>query len=116
MESLKKYITTEFAGMAFNDSTKSNRLILVTSAGVIIGDPVISEETDSAISSLANVSKDIANEYREKNSIPDSPLDGNDGFICLKNVTIKSPHTTTNIPFLNVFFDQIIGISLGNMD
>lgn len=116
MENLKKYIITEFAGMAFNSSTKSNRLILVTSTGIIIGDPAFDEETDSAISSLVNVSKDIANEYREENNLPDSPLDGNDGFICLKNVTIKSPNTTTNIPFLNVFFDQIIGISLGDMD
>lgn len=114
METLKKYVTTEFASMAFN--AKNDHLVLVTSAGIIMGDPAISEETDSATSSLVDISKDIAGEYRKNNNIPDSPLDGNDGFICLKNVTVKSPHTTSHFSFLIVFFDQIIGISIGNMD
>ena len=42
----------------------------------------------------------------------DAQLDGDDGFFTLKNVTIQSANTTANVPFMVVFFDQVIGVTI----
>lgn len=55
--------------------------------------------------------------YREDRNIPEGTmLDGNDGYIALKNVTINNGKNPFNIPFLCVFYDQIIGVSIGKIN
>ena len=43
---------------------------------------------------------------------------GNDGYIILKDVKIRSTssNTITHMPFMVVFYDQIIGVSIGNIN
>ena len=103
---------------------KPNNLLLVTTAGVISGTPVASiDDTDNTdnttdlATSLTSVAHQMAITYRKENNIsPNSPLDNTDGYIALKDVTIRNGNTGIDTPFLCVFFDQIIGISFGNIN
>ena len=115
MQSLKKELITRFCALSTVEGLESNRVVLLTPAGMIIGDLITENEETETNSLLSNFSYDIAHGYREENNLPDNPLDGSDGFLCLKNVSIKSGTATFNIPYMNVFFDQIVGVSLGNI-
>lgn len=113
MESFKKYLISSFKSLPITCDMKGSKIVLVTQAGVIIGTPLATGETDKAIQSLEDITTACALEYRRENSIPDSQyFDGNDGCISLKDVQFKSGGTTYTFNFLNVFYDQIIGITL----
>mgnify|MGYP004462421655 CR=1 FL=1 len=114
MSTLKKDLILKFSCMPTLPELANNHLLLVTATGVISGDIITDSESDTALSILAKVSKSIADDYKNDEGTTDS-LDGNDGFIALKNVTIKSSNCITTLDFLNVFFDQIIGVSIGKI-
>lgn len=115
MNSLKKELITCFGVSTTMDSLKNNRLVLLTSVGVIIGTFVShDDETNSEpVKFLDQISVDIACNYKQQNNIDSkTPLDGNDGFLSLKDVQIKSGNNTLNFNFINIFFDQIIGVTI----
>lgn len=117
MHAFKKDLILQFAALASEPASPSNHLVLLTSAGIITGDIILDDEKDPDVSSLTKFTTDTAMDYRKEYQLPDdSHLDGNDGCICLKNVTINLSRVTTHIPFLSVFFDQIIAVSIGNLD
>lgn len=114
--SLKKQIIQNFFGITLlQKEFGNNQLILVTSLGLIAGTSInINEDATSTL--LLDLTDQFANDYIEKNALDkDNPLNGNDGFISLTDVTIKTSHATFNLPFLNVFYDQIIGVTIGNI-
>ncbi len=115
MNTLKKHLVHSYSCVPLVDSMKDNKLIVVTPSGVISGTPVTNDETDESIKVFCDISNKFTKEYREENSIDDSQgLDGNDGFFMLKDVTLRSGSNTYNFGFLNVFFDQIIAVTVGN--
>lgn len=117
METLKKYLAFSYYSLPLIDSLKDHKLVLVTPAGVIMGSPIAKNESDDSISGLATVATDFVSDYRTKYSLdPEKPLDGNDGFLILKDVTLQSGTSTHHFDILNVFYDQIIAISIGKIN
>lgn len=113
MTTLKKDLISQFAAMTSLDSMKGSHLMLLTSAGIVIGTVVSSDETDPAILPMAKTTYKLVEGYYEENRLPaNTPLQGNDGFFLLKNAVIQSSNTTTKIPFMVVFYDQVIAVSV----
>ena len=118
MESLKKYLIRCFKKMPTIDGMEKNSVILFTSAGIICGTPVgITDDVSNPADFLTETMKKLVKSYRDDNNISDEAfLDGNDGCVALKNVTIQNDQQKLNIPFLCVFIDQIVGVSIGSFD
>ena len=113
MNTLKKEIILSTMCMA---TDSNNNLVCVTPSGMIVGTPV--ESTN-----ILNENDDMANWFSALNTRIENSLSSsnelntaNDGVILLKDVTIKSGIASYSLPYLNLFFDQIIGISLGNIN
>jgi hypothetical protein len=125
LSTLKKEIIIKFALATSLDQLEGNELIIVTSFGIITGslageindiDIDFDDKNQVGVAFLTNITHDLVSDYQKKNSIDkDQLLDGNDGFISLTDVVIKTSTTTFNLHFLNVFYDQIIGVTLGNV-
>ena len=113
MDSLKKYMIASFFSLPRTCDMKSCKIVLVTQAGVIIGSPSEKDEADKAIQGLKDFSAMCSANYRQNHSLDDSQrLEGNDGYLILKDVQFKSGGATYTFNYLNVFFDQIIGVTL----
>ncbi len=109
--SLKKYITINFSKVELNDN---EQFIVVTSAGVASGKPLLNGE-NALLPNYAQFLVDTVHEYRSNNGISeDEPLCGDDGFIVLTDVTLNASNLITHMPYLIVFTDQIVGISIGS--
>lgn len=115
MESLKNYIIRGIATIPSIEGMEKNKIILVTSCGLIIGE-IFKSTNDLSLSNAFFTAVDtIASTYLENNKLsPDFIPDGNDGYILLKNVTIKNTTGDIALPTLCVFYDQIIGATIGN--
>lgn len=113
MQSLKKELITSWGVSTTIDALKDKRLVLLTPAGLIIGTFVSSaENTDSeTMKFLYDFSSNVARDYKEENNIT-TLLDGNDGFMSLKDVQINSGNFNLHLPFINIFYDQIIGVTI----
>ncbi|WP_195410998.1 hypothetical protein [Ruminococcus sp. BSD2780120874_150323_B10] len=98
-------------------------MILTTSAGIISGKVPSEQEIDDE-NSLCGVLYEICDntkeEYLKNISSTDSEpvIVGNDGYIILKDVKIRSTSsdTITHMNFMVVFYDQIIGVTIGNIN
>ena len=53
MTTLKKDLIKQFSAMTTFETMKDSRLVLITSAGMIIGTAVPAEEADPAVSSMS---------------------------------------------------------------
>ncbi|MBD5449698.1 MAG: hypothetical protein HDR28_06010 [Lachnospiraceae bacterium] len=115
MESLKKTLIRIYSAIPFMDKLKDQKLIIITHAGIITGIPIAKDECNEIDNEMASMSLMCIEGYRKEHSIDESqPIDGNDGFISLKDVDFKSGALTCHFNILNVFFDQIVGITIGN--
>lgn len=114
METLKKQIIRTFATVTDAEALKQSKVIITTALGLISGKMYNSEDVeqeDIGNRFVADFAEGIAKKYDLAN------IDGNDGFILLKDVTILTGSKNTfNIPNLIVFYDQIIGITIGSID
>ncbi|MEG2255099.1 MAG: hypothetical protein RSC33_07215 [Vagococcus sp.] len=119
LPSLKKILIQKYAFLTTSDELRANNLILLTAAGTIIGKMILDDPENQDTSSdnlISKISAEFATQYRTDNGIGDEEyLTGNDGFICLKDVQVISGVKTTNLPFLAVFYDEIIAATLGNI-
>ncbi len=123
LPSLKKEIITRFALAPTLEQLKDNQLIIVTSFGIISGtlaneinDIDFDDRNQVSIAVLGKLTGNIISEYKKSNSIDeDQLLEGNDGCIPLVDVVVKTSTATFNLHFLNVFYDQIIGVTIGNV-
>ncbi len=119
MHSLKKEIICHFTSLPSIEGLERNQLIVYTAAGVFAGTPVLeAPQNGSDIgTALFSLIENCSADYRSENHIPDGQLlDGNDGAILLSDVTLISGQSRINIPTLAIFFDQIIGISIGTLN
>ena len=121
-QSMKKSVILVFS----EASTQiKNSLILMTPMGLICGKVsaaeipteeelnkihgcATTEESASVIATLLSAAR---------HNYGDDPIIGNDGYLALTDVTVKgSGGATFNVGNLVVFYDQIIGITLGSFD
>lgn len=118
--SLKKETVYGYSAIPSIQALETNKLTLVTAAGIIIGTPVkddVDSDADADVEMLKTVNSTIIDNYRHDNNIEENkPTSGNDGFIELKDVTLISGSTRSNFKFLNVFFDQIIAVTIANIE
>lgn len=124
--SLKKQIVDEVYAFMATEAFQGNYLILLTAAGTILGKPVL--ETEAQYEDLENgmlndknavaLTFEMIDESKRqyKKYVPDnSPLSGNDGYILLKDVTVRANDgVRLNFSTMIVFYDQIIGVTFGN--
>lgn len=110
----KKFIATSASKLPLLEDLKDFNLVLLTGAGTIIGYPVSVDDTDVTAQDLAKTFNHFANEYKNETNIDkDELLPQNDGMIYLKNVTVNNGLRTVHLPFLSVFFEDVIGITIG---
>ena len=119
--SLKKSIIIAMSTVPEVEGLENNDVILITSAGNICGKLIPVEEIENKTSYnavFANLCNQVKEDYLKENPSAKSSLSGNDGYLILTDVKIKSTssNTTTQLPFLVVFYDQIIGVSVGSID
>ncbi len=117
--SLKKIIISNLCNITELEALKDNDINLLTPSGIISGrlsKRSNEEEPTNGNDVLAETMEGFSQRYKEvyniKNSVP-----GNDGFIILENVTIRQigSESTCILDQLTVFYDQIVGISLGKI-
>jgi len=114
VETLKKQIVRTIAAAMQAEGMEQNKVIILTAGGLIAG-TVYSEEnfskTDLSHCLVPGLAEAAVKDYDT------SILDGNDGYLPLSDVTIKNgPNNSMKVPSLIVFYDQIIGITLGNFN
>lgn len=114
MHSLKKELIVKFALSTTVEEMENNKLILLTPAGLVSGE-LVTESNSPEVQVLDAFTNKLATQYKEDNNIDEATyLDGNDGYLSLENVTINHGSSSIKMPFINVFFDQIIGVTLGS--
>ena len=112
MRTLKKQIILGLATATDLEVLKNNKLFLVTPIGIISGRPCdennTAENVDGA-SFLSSLTEKLVEDFDSEN------IEGNDGFLTLTDVTVQmAGNFTYSLPHLVVFYDQIIGVTLGN--
>jgi len=118
--SFKKDLIQYYSLFANSEKSGENKLMLVTAAGIIYGTLIQlneSEPKDTKDAELiAYITNQHAKEYCSKYQLSnDVSLPGGDGGIGLKDVSIKSANGTFCLPFLFVFYDQVIAATIGNI-
>lgn len=109
-KSLKKAIIKTFQLAPEMNGLEKNDVILTTPIGLICGKPVKEEEITDAwntYKALLGIAKEDFN---------DSDISGDDGYFVLAEATIRPPNGgKINLGHIIVFYDQIIGVSLGTL-
>lgn len=110
----KKAILAGYAHSIFLKGFETNRLFLVTAAGIISGIPVFDEKTDNLNITVAQALNSAALEAVSKADSPDEERSTGSGeFILLRDARFEATTPVVNFPILTVFYDQIIAVSLG---
>jgi len=108
--SLKRTIIKSFAYAPEVDALKDNHFTLMTSLGFIQG-RIPAEESGVTLQVFSDA---IYDNYRKDFNLgEDAKTPGNDGFLVLEDVTLRTPtNVTYNMKELIIFYDQIIGVTL----
>lgn len=115
---LKKEIITNFAVSTNLEELKDSSIVLLTAAGTIIGKiaNIKTDENGEPTEVIPAIINTVVKDFSEKSSVEES-LPGNDGYILLENAKVLHNNgSTTNIAHLTVFFDHIIGVTIGSLD
>ena len=131
---MKKYFSNKYVKInslnsltkAVNDSSnleKPNKLIILTANGIYMGtlrEPIDSEDyeiknNDDMITMyrklyLSVIDKTENSEDKDVERVSENPIT-----ITLENVEIRNNFGITKLSFVDIFIDQIIGISLGSI-
>lgn len=113
---LKKDLILSYAYLTESKSfdLDKNSILLLTPFGIISGKLLDRDVkyTDNALIVLNEINKQTSDKYLEEHD----SISDNDGYIPLKDVTITCPNKSVfNMTSLNVFYDQVIGITMGNL-
>ena len=110
----KKAILAGYAHSISLKGFETNRLFLVTAAGIISGIPVFDEKTDNLNVTVAQTLNSAALEAVSKADSPDEERSTGSGeFSLLRDARFEATTPVVNFPILTVFYDQIIAVSLG---
>lgn len=129
---MKKYFSNKFVKISclnsfmnvINDTVeKPNKLIVHTANGIYIGTLKVYDDSENYevkdnddilttyhklyLKTIDNIEIDKDNKVER---VLENPIS-----ITLENVEIFSSNVRTNLPFVEIFIDQIIGISLGSI-
>lgn len=108
--SMKKRLICDLSLVTEIEELKGNEIILVTPAGVVIGYPADPDK----LGIVAKLAHAVSQNHLKDHEYPDDMvLPGNDGYIALRDVQIRTGGATYNFEELLVFFDQVIGMSFG---
>lgn len=114
MKSLKKTLIQNCFNAVNLEELKGNKVILITAAGMIIG--TLSEDSDIlADQIMLGINKSAIAAFKEETG--NEEVGGNDGYVCLTDATVKSTisNYSFQVPVIDVFYDQIIGITVGDI-
>ena len=114
--SLKKHMIKSLSAITMQSKygLNNNNVNLLTPSGIITGKLIRNEDNDPTNifrELVGTISSSFLNEYSDGETISE-----NDGFIMLSNsVLITSNSTCYNLGDLIVFYDQIIGVTIGTL-
>lgn len=113
---LKKYLSIALASSTKVESMTRNQLVIVTGAGTIIG-RLVSEDDSEAQKLIPSLASRFTEDYKKEFIDSSEDLPDNDGFLTLVDAQLlTSSNNTVNFPSIIVFFDQIIGITVGSIN
>ncbi len=114
--SIKKHMIITFSQLAnFEDLGENNSVILLTAIGSISGKIMTPDSDNPSTRLLSQLANKFTDDYDKQypSSIQDHPFDG---YIELEDAVIHLNAGGTNrMPYLIVFFDQIIGVTMGEV-
>lgn len=114
-KSLKSYMIDSYAKLIQVEELEvdNTNLILLTSLGAIQGTHLNADESSKENTLLKKVNDIAENEYFNDNS----DVQGNDEYVALENVLLITPNgDKVKFLHLNVFYDQVIGVTVGNLN
>lgn len=116
MDSLKKTIIKKYCCMPAVEDLSTNRVVLLTTAGIVTGTPIKkNDDSSDTVKLISSINSQIINSYCEKHQLSDvKDLDGDDGCITLKEVTITLNGIQVKHDIMTFFFDQIVGVTLAS--
>jgi len=109
--SLKKHVILNFALSIGIEALEKNKLIVVTSAGVFTGKLNKEDKEDNSNHFFSILLEKITDNFEGSlsNLAPD------DGYIVLKEAMLNSGGIKYNISRIVIFYDQIVGITIGDL-
>ncbi|GFI49724.1 hypothetical protein IMSAGC020_00924 [Lachnospiraceae bacterium] len=116
--SLKKYLVDALSVLPNSKPLSDNDLIFVTPTGLIYGKPVSSDSSNipSDINfPIDEICQHISSTYFDTFSCTESDLENHDGYLILTDVkVVSSGQVLFKHEFMVLFYDQIIGVTLGH--
>ena len=113
MKSLKKHTIQYLLNWSTLDEVKGHSIWLLTPAGVITGEVVGQDDEGLLIASVVSNGTQV---YKDETNC-EFPLDGDDGYIALRNASIVfTSGFKQNTSEMIVFYDQIIAATIGQPD
>ena len=112
--SLKKHIIKSLSNL----SSDNNKLVFITAAGIISGYLLKINDTSNIMTASGNMSMiagSLLNDY-DQNIQSLKNINENDGFIPLRDVTIKQGISTFSEPSFFLFYDQVIAMTIENLE
>lgn len=88
-------------------ASSENNLVFVTQSGIISGKPIFDDEEVLPIQKAYF-------EIFDKDRI--SSKEEYAQSLTIKDVTISSSNVNYNLPYLTIFMDKVLGVSIGNAD
>lgn len=112
---IKGYMIRNFSFLAnVEELGHGNNVILMTAFGLITGNIMMPNSDESNNATLANLTNKFYEDYTAE--FPDESRIPFDGYVTLENVVVHSHNGTTyHLPYLMVFIDQIIGVTVGKI-
>lgn len=119
---LKKYLSISYATIA-EKIGPNNKIILHTSNGTILGIPIFSDQElsdtfdqEKIHEGMTILTHNLIDAYKKDNyKNQEDKLSDEDSVLLLKDVTIIGNGNRYNSPFLVLFVNEIIGLSIGNI-
>lgn len=107
---LNKCLVLNFANLTKSENFKKNNLILLTTSGIISGKIVTDEETQE-LKFFNDFTDETVNCFIEETQETTYSQE----FLKLKDATVKTGTFSCSFPFLAVFLDQIVGVTIGTI-
>lgn len=115
-KSLKTYLIDSYCNLIQLDKfdLDHNNLVLITSLGTIYG-KIFKLDKSNAEKTVINQVNEVAEKRYFKDNKEIKEISGNDEYICLEDVLLVTPKgDKVKFTHLNVFYDQVIGVTVGN--
>jgi len=117
--SLKKHIVRYLSVAPEIPELAGKEIVILTPMGIIIGmlppADIDSQVNYDGTKLLCEIAAQLNESYKSEYDIT-LPLEGDEGYIILTHARCLTNNSVTNIESVLIFYDQIIGITFGNVD